>query len=66
MIDNAFEEGIVDKKFRKMRFQGFITERVTRKSQSIGPPKFYKYIPNGNNQGCLEYLKWYRYYKKLR
>jgi len=64
-IDNAFKDGIVDKKFVKMRFQGFITERVNRKNEQIPPPKLFKYIPNGINEGCFEYLRWYKWYKNV-
>ena len=64
-IDDAFKDKMVDKKFRKMRFQGFITERVNRKTHTISHPKIFKYISNGSHKGCFDYLKWWVYYRKL-
>jgi len=66
-IRNALKDRIVDKKFVKMRFQGFITERVNRKNEQIGIPKLFKYIPKGkgSNEGCFEYLKWYKWFKDV-
>jgi len=64
-INNAFKDNMVDKKFVKMRFQGFITERVNRKNKRIEPPKVFKYIPNGNHEGCFEYLRWWKWYKEV-
>lgn len=64
-INNAYKDGMVDKKFVKMRFQGFITERVNRKNKRIDYPKYFKYIPNGNNEGCFEYLRWRAWFKNV-
>jgi hypothetical protein len=58
-IERAYEDGIVDKKFRKMRFQGFITERVNRKNTRVNYPRIFKYIPNGTHEGCFDYLRWW-------
>jgi hypothetical protein len=57
-IEKAYKDKIVDKKFRKMRFQGFITERVNRKNARISYPKTFKYIPKGTHEGCFDYLRW--------
>lgn len=64
-INNALKDKIVDKKFVKMRFQGFITERVSRKNKQIDYPKYFKYIPNGDNEGVFEYLRWRAWYKNV-
>lgn len=64
-IYEASEDELVDPKFVKMRFQGFITERVNSKNYSIGHPKPVRYIPNGNSEGVLEYLKWYKWFREV-
>ena len=64
-VEKAYKDGIVDKKFWKMRFQGVTTERVDRKSASISYPKFFRYIPNGTHEGCFDYLKWWTWFKNI-
>ena len=64
-VEKAYRDGIVDKKFWKMRFQGITTERVTRKSASISHPKVFRYIPNGTHEGCFDYLKWWTWFKDI-
>jgi hypothetical protein len=68
-IRNALKAKIVDKKFVKMRFQGFITERINKKNNQVLRPKIFRYITpkkrkKGDNEGCFEYLKWWIWYKK--
>jgi hypothetical protein len=68
-IGNALKAKIVDKKFVKMRFQGFITERINKKNNQVLRPKIFRYITpkkrkKGDNEGCFEYLKWWIWYKK--
>jgi len=55
-INNAFKDRWLDKKFVKMRFQGFITDRVNRKNKQTDCPKVWRYIPNGNHEGALSTL----------
>ena len=64
-VETAYKDGIVDKKFRKMRFQGVASERVTRKSATIGYPTIFKYIPNGTHEGCFEYLDWWKWFRNI-
>jgi hypothetical protein len=68
-MNNALKANIVDKKFVKMRFQGFITERISKKSNRINYPQIFKYIRNGrrkrDREGCFEYLRWWVYYRKV-
>jgi hypothetical protein len=64
-VEKAYKDGIVDKKFWKMRFQGITTERVDRKSVSISHPKIFKYIPNGTNEGCFDYLRWWTWFRNI-
>lgn len=63
-IENAFKDKIINKGFRKMRYLGHITERINRKNRRKACPKFYKYIPNGNHEGCFEYLRWWKWNKE--
>jgi len=69
-IYNALKAKMVDKKFVKMRFQGFITERVNKKNNQVLRPKIFRYITpkkrrKGDNEGCFEYLRWWVWYKKV-
>jgi len=64
-IENAYQDGIVNKGFRDMRFYGLITERVNRKNYAISPPKIRRYIPNGDNEGCMKYLEWWKWNKNV-
>jgi len=69
-IKNALKAKMVDKKFVKMRFQGFITERINKKNNQVLRPKIFRYITpkkrkKGDNEGCFEYLKWWSWYKKV-
>jgi hypothetical protein len=66
-VENAFKEGIVNKGFRDMRYLGHITERVNRKNRRKSHPKVFKYIPSKdkNNEGCMEYLRWWKWNKKV-
>ena len=68
-IGNAFKDGIVDKKFVKMRYIGVITERVTVKSNRISYPRPFHYIRNSNKrrdkEGVFEYLRFWQWHKKV-
>jgi len=64
-VENAYKDGIVNTEFRKMRYLGHITERVNRKNRRISYPKVFKYIPNGNHEGCFDYLRWWKWNRKV-
>ena len=66
-IRNAYKDGMVNKVFLRMRFQGFTTERVNRKCKRKGAPTFFRYFPDPKkrNEGCMEYMKWWKWFREV-
>lgn len=68
-IFNAFEDKMVERKFVKMRFQGFITERIGEKNAKVRPPEIFRFIYNGDRkkdrEGIMEYLRWWKWYRDI-
>jgi len=56
-LKNAYEDKIINKSFFAIRYyRRSITLRVTKKNKRKSHPKVFKYIPNGNNEGVMEFL----------
>jgi hypothetical protein len=64
-IDNAYKKGIINKAFRNMRKYGVIIERINRKNKKKSCPAIFTYIRAGNNEGCMEYLHWWKWNKEI-
>lgn len=64
-VEHAYEDEIVNRQFRDMRYLGHITERVNRKNSGKDHPRVYTYFPNGNNEGCMEYLRWWKWNREV-
>jgi hypothetical protein len=68
-IHNAARDGITNKVFVKMRFQGFISERVTAKSREKSYPTIFRYIHNSDKkedrEGITEYLRWWKWNRDM-
>ena len=66
-MENALKDGITNKTFIKMRFQGFVSERVNRKCRRKAAPRFFRYFPDPKkrNEGCMEYMKWWKWFRRV-
>lgn len=67
-LKNAYEDGIINKSFFAIRYYGYITLRVTKKNKRKSHPKVLGkkgYFPNGNNEGCMEFLRYWQENKLL-
>jgi len=65
-VEQAYKARVVSKQFLLARIRdGTTTERVNRKNLKKSYPTAYRFIRNGDNAGCKEYVEFWANNRKI-